>query len=340
MMLAPLLHVLQARARHVEVAEHVGAEGALELLGVELGRIVDLVLLGGVVHQDVDAAELLDGALDRLPAEHLVADVAGEQERLASLCLDQARGLLRVVVFFQIEDRDQRALARHRDRDRAADAAVAAGDDRDLVLELADAGIFRQVFRPRPHLAFDARLMVLRLRRLPAASSPFRPFFRACAGCSCPALRCRDGNVSGQAGFPSSAFAQHQHHCGEAGGRGSATADRARAALRGAPAASAGCARRGSGSSQAQRALRSRRRGRTAPRPRAPGDTRPPRASRRCCAQPTRRATGPHAASQVRADAQLRSSPAAESDAPTAARHAARTRARGSETARRTVRRA
>ena len=82
-------------------------------------------------------------ALDRLPAEHLVADVAREQERAAALVLDQARGLLRVVVLLQIEDRDQRALARHRDRDRAADAAVAAGDHDATCPELADAGIFR-----------------------------------------------------------------------------------------------------------------------------------------------------------------------------------------------------
>ena len=116
-------------------------------------------------------------ALDRLPAEHLVADVAREQEALAALRLDQARGFLRVVVFLQIEDRDQRALARHRDRDRAADAAVAAGDDRDLVLELSDAGILRHVFRPRPHLALDARLMVLHLRRLLVLFGLFGRFF-------------------------------------------------------------------------------------------------------------------------------------------------------------------
>jgi len=45
-------------------------------------------------------------------------------------------------MLFEIQDRDQRAFARHRNRDRAADAAVAAGNDGDLVFQLTTPGNF------------------------------------------------------------------------------------------------------------------------------------------------------------------------------------------------------
>src|SRR3546814_16235234 len=62
---------------HVEVAEDVRLEGALELPGGEIAKVLDLVLFGGVVDQDVETAVLVDGALHGLAAERLVADVAG-----------------------------------------------------------------------------------------------------------------------------------------------------------------------------------------------------------------------------------------------------------------------
>jgi hypothetical protein len=42
-------------------------------------------------------------------------------------------GEVRVVVLAQVEDRDVRAFAGEQGRDRPADPAVAAGDQRDLV---------------------------------------------------------------------------------------------------------------------------------------------------------------------------------------------------------------
>ena len=49
----------------------------------------------------------------------------------------------RVVMLAQIEDGDVGAFAREQSGDRAADAAVGAGDQRDLVLQPAGAGIAR-----------------------------------------------------------------------------------------------------------------------------------------------------------------------------------------------------
>ena len=53
------------------------------------------------------------------------------------------RGSPRVVVLVEIEDRDVGALLGEADRDRAADAAVAAADQRDLAGELAGAAVVR-----------------------------------------------------------------------------------------------------------------------------------------------------------------------------------------------------
>ncbi len=336
MMLAPLCMYCRQRARHVEVAEHVGAEGPLELLGIESSRrIVDLVLLGGVVDQDVDAAELLECALDRLPAEHLVADVALEQDRAAALVLDQARGLLGVVVLFEIEDRDQRALARHRDRDRAADAAVAAGDDRDLVLQLADAGIFRQdtpaagascFRRPAGGPAPAAAACFLRL---------FGGLFGLVMDVHVRASGCRDGNVSARAGFQTShprlrststivARRRQRNRSSGSSARGAsaellqpAVRDplRSRAALLRASATSVGSSGPGL----------------------TPGNT-DLRANRRCAcllANPSSRDARRRRAGRERCAQRIR-------DARSGARRTwpARARARGSETARRTIRRA
>ena len=67
----------------------------------------------------------------------LVADVAGEGDRPAPLLLDDLAGLGRVVMLAQIGNGDVGAFAREQRGDRAADAAVGAGDQRDLALEAA-----------------------------------------------------------------------------------------------------------------------------------------------------------------------------------------------------------
>ena len=61
-----------------------------------------------------------------------VLDVTREQDGFAAGVLDQALGLLGVLMLAEIGDQDVGALARERDGHRAADAAFAAGDDRFL----------------------------------------------------------------------------------------------------------------------------------------------------------------------------------------------------------------
>src|SRR5215210_5384158 len=104
-------------------------------------------------------------------------------------------------MFLQVQDRDQGTLPRHGDRDRAADAAVAAGDNRDLVLEFSHARIFRHVLGPWSHAALNAGLVLLRLRRLLLLFGLLVSLFRLLMNVHDRALRNRDGNVSGSVGF-------------------------------------------------------------------------------------------------------------------------------------------
>src|SRR5215203_4812929 len=160
-----LLQMRQRRLGHEEIAEDVGSEGALDLLRRDLVDVLLRMLLGGVVDEDVEAAEAVDDLLDRLLAEAGVADVAGDGEAVAPLGLDEPLGLARVLALVQVHDGDVRALAGEQDRHGAADAGVAAGDDRDLVVEPSAAREARRVVRPRVHLGLAPGLLVLLLRR-------------------------------------------------------------------------------------------------------------------------------------------------------------------------------
>src|SRR5215471_3893996 len=92
--------------------------------GVEVG--VD----AGVVDQLGDRTELTDGQLDRVPDLLLVGHVAGEKSHAFAL-----KRAARVGV--RVECSHHRALGGKPLHDRAADAAGAAGDDRDLPLQSA-----------------------------------------------------------------------------------------------------------------------------------------------------------------------------------------------------------
>ncbi len=98
-------------------------------------------------------------------AEDLVAHVAADQNGAAAVLLDALLRLLRIVVFVKVDDRNVGAFLRKSDGDGAADAAISAGNDGDLALEPAAAGlplVFR--LRARLHLGLDSGLARLPLR--------------------------------------------------------------------------------------------------------------------------------------------------------------------------------
>src|SRR5690606_35311653 len=133
----PLAEVRKRRLRQVEHREDVGAEGTLELLGRNLLDRLLRVLLARVVDEDVEAAESADRPLDERAAMRLLSDVAGDEETgAAGILLDEPLRFLGILMLVEIGDDDLRAFAREGDRDGAPDAAVAAGHERDLALEL------------------------------------------------------------------------------------------------------------------------------------------------------------------------------------------------------------
>ena len=91
--------------------------------------------MSGVVDEDVDAAQFSHRLVDDLAAMLGILDVAGYQHGLAASSLDQAFGVLGILVLFKIRDENVRPFPRIGNGDGAADAAIAAGDDRLLVLE-------------------------------------------------------------------------------------------------------------------------------------------------------------------------------------------------------------
>jgi hypothetical protein len=117
---------------HEEHRVDVGLEGALKLLLADVEDVLVGVLLAGVVDEDVEPAELVHRLGDDRVAMGFLAKVAGYRDRAAALGLDDAPGLGGVVMLAQIGNGDVGALAREQGGDRAADAAVGAGDDRDL----------------------------------------------------------------------------------------------------------------------------------------------------------------------------------------------------------------
>ena len=143
MMQLPFAQMLHRRLRHEEIAEDVRAEGAFELFGGDVFDAVLRVLLGGVVHENVEAAELFHGLVDNATADLFVADIARQQDAFSAMLLDALPRLLRIAIFLEIVDRHVGAFLGEGDRHRTADAAVAAGDERDLAVEFTAAAMLR-----------------------------------------------------------------------------------------------------------------------------------------------------------------------------------------------------
>ena len=124
------------------------------------------MLFRRIVNQDVELIELLHRFLHSAPAKLLPTYVAGDKNALPALFLDQTARFLRVLMFVEIDNREAGAFFRESNRDRATDAAVASGDERDPVPEFPAATMGWIVrLRTRPHFVFATRLLRLGLFR-------------------------------------------------------------------------------------------------------------------------------------------------------------------------------
>src|SRR5215213_4726349 len=107
---------------------------------------------------DVEPAELFHRALDEGGALLFRLRVEAMDEASAARLFNPAGSLARIRLFLfrEVADAEVRTFAGKGDGHRAADAAVAAGDDGRLAVELAAAAIaLLAMVRPRRHLALD-----------------------------------------------------------------------------------------------------------------------------------------------------------------------------------------
>ena len=98
-----------------------------------------MFLEGGIVDQHVEPAPAGHHLVDCLLAEFHVLDVARHGDAALAFGFDAALGFGRVFMLVEVKNRDVGPFARKQHRHRAADAGVAAGDDRHLALQLATA---------------------------------------------------------------------------------------------------------------------------------------------------------------------------------------------------------
>jgi hypothetical protein len=123
------------------------------------------VLFGGVVDQNVEPAECLDGSLNGTLAEFFLPNVAGDENAIAAFALYQAPGFPGIAVFVAIHDRAIRPFLRKEDRNGASDAAVTAGDKCLSPNEFVAGAISLPRVGLRSHLVLASRLFILMLWR-------------------------------------------------------------------------------------------------------------------------------------------------------------------------------
>lgn len=92
----------QRRLDHVEVAEDVGLEGTQQLLVGYLSDVIPVVLLRGIVDQNVELAEGLDRLVDDLATECCITDIALQQQAFPAFGLYQFAGFLGITNFLEV----------------------------------------------------------------------------------------------------------------------------------------------------------------------------------------------------------------------------------------------
>ncbi len=153
----------------VEHGVDIDLEREVPFLLADVLELLEAGLMRRVVDKNIDAAEFADRLVHDRPAMRGVLDVAREQDGFAAGVLDQALALLGVLMLAEIGDQHVGALARERDGHRAADAAIAAGDDRFLAGQAPRAFVrLLAVVGDGIHLPGEARhrLLLLGERRL------------------------------------------------------------------------------------------------------------------------------------------------------------------------------
>lgn len=100
--------------------------------------VVDHVLVGMVVDEDVDGSHLLHGSVDDFLAFFLLLEVDLDEVAGLTVLLDLLLGLLGILLLdLEVGNQAVGALHGEHDGNRTTDAGVASGDDGLLALQLA-----------------------------------------------------------------------------------------------------------------------------------------------------------------------------------------------------------
>ena len=118
-------------------AAQVHLHDAIPIVGVHLGHGT-LPLDAGVVHQDVDLAEVIEHAPHQPRDARLLGDVGGYRQDAASRRLDLRRRVVQLALR-AARDGDVRAGARQRVGHRPPEPLAAAGDQRHLPRQIEPA---------------------------------------------------------------------------------------------------------------------------------------------------------------------------------------------------------
>jgi hypothetical protein len=128
--ICPIDEDLRAVEDAVEVdAEDLAPRGVIHLHEALVG--VD----AGVVHEDVEMAELFQNFLGHAEGVRVIADVGLRQHRLAPHLLDVLHDVTRRSLARHVVHRDVSAFLGECERDGAPDSARASGDERGATLE-------------------------------------------------------------------------------------------------------------------------------------------------------------------------------------------------------------
>jgi hypothetical protein len=109
----------------------------------DVGEIGEGRLMGGIVNEDIDAAQLAYRSVHDLAAVVRGPKVSFDQHRLSSFPLGKVRGFLGILSFIEIGDQDIGALAGECDGDGSTYSAVSARDDGPLASQPAGALVAR-----------------------------------------------------------------------------------------------------------------------------------------------------------------------------------------------------
>lgn len=161
---APLLQMRKRRPDKIEIAVDIGVHMALPFF-IRYGFNVFFDNLHtGIVHEDVETAQLIHSAGHGIIADLTGRDITGNGQPLAPFLLNKTNSLLCILMFLQVEDCHIRTFTGKMNGRSTSNPAIATADQGLLSLKLTASAIIRPDMNgPGLHQALEPWLMILGL---------------------------------------------------------------------------------------------------------------------------------------------------------------------------------